>query len=120
MYIPVFVVAQRVEKIPWHWLTVFIDTGINAGLGAQAQAQGLYEFNQLNKTEKNRAAQLEASAWWEPKYIYSMFPDSPQLHLFTIISVLIPNTNLFSLPQPLLRLTPQVLNYKNNTQTQKC
>lgn len=72
--------------------------------------------NQKNKTEKNRVAQLEASAWWEPKYIYSMFPDPPQQHLFTIIFVLIPNTNLLSLPQPLLPLTPQVLNYKNNTQ----
>lgn len=47
-----------------------------------------------------------------------MFPDPPQLHLFTIISVLIPNTNLLSLQQSLLPLTPQVLNYKNNTDTE--
>lgn len=55
MYIPVFVVAQRVEKIPWHWLTVFIDTGINAVLGAQAQAQGLYEFKSFEQNRKEQS-----------------------------------------------------------------
>lgn len=56
MYIPVFVVAQRVATIPWHRLTVLTDTGTNAVLGAQAQAQGLYEFKSVEQNRKEQSS----------------------------------------------------------------
>lgn len=50
MYIPVFVITQRVETILWHRLSVFSDTRVNAVQGNQAQ--GFCEFKSVKQNKK--------------------------------------------------------------------